>query len=629
MKLSKNTEILLIIVIFTLSIFQVSYRIGDEQIKVWDESSSARNGVEMLHSGNYLFATIDGKPDYHDVKPPLQLWAKVISYKMFGINEFSARFPTLVSYFMLLLVLFFFTRKYLKSVWLSLLLVIFPAITYGFSNYHVAWHGDTELLLILLTTMYILAAFFYINEYPKNKLKTSILLSILVFLAFFTKSIAGIAPAIGIVIYATFFKRKVFKDVTSYLPVILFIILLVVYYGIVELYAPGYFSELIERHLTPFTEYKKAIKHPEFIFYIKFLFEKGLYPFLYWIPITLVPLIFSKNKKILSLIKFLIIVSVAFLIGQSSALMKNAWYIAPIYPLLWLVLAISIYETYMIIKQRLFQKSILIKPLTYILLSVVIFSFGHNYKKVFQQNEARYSGYIYELERDGKFLDNVISWNNKIKNITILTDLPHGEDRQLDFYIKKHRYFSNMEISTQEELSDNIINKYVLTTQKKYIKAIKNRYSYKLVYKSKYGYLFYINPLKQDKIIDNPKGQPIVYINYYKKMLSEDSKLLKKKVKKYNTNSKDEIAIRMYQDINNGKTKEEILSHYQSHISKTYYENCLKKSAKQNVSVDSIIKGDAIWYFDTYYLNSSKIKTHFPTSTSFEMLMQKEINYGF
>ncbi len=515
MEASTLKKILLVATIFVLSFFQASYRIGDEQIKIWDESSSARNGVEMLHSGNYLYANINGKPDYVDVKPPLQLWVKVLSYKLFGINEFGVRFSSLLSFFLLSLLLFGFAYKYLKSWVIGLLLVVFPAITKGFMHWHMAWHGDTDLLLMLFTTMYILYAFLFINSYPDKKLKYLIALSMMVTVAYFTKSIAGIAPAAGIVVYIILKKRKILLDYKSYIPIGIFALVLVVYYSVVEYTAPGYLKSIFNHHFLPFTEYPTTPKHPEFSYYTNLLFNKGFYPFMYWLPIVIVPLIFSKNSFRKNLLQYLLTVSVVFLLGQSSALMKNSWYIGPIYPLLWLILSISIYETYLIIKERLFHKHIAIKYVTYILVLAVVYSFGHNYKKIFQKNEERYSGYIDPQERDGDFIRRVVKWSPYVKEIYALKK--KGNNRQMDFYIKKAKYFDNKKITIVSDLKHIKGNSYVACTEKSLQKQINAKYFNKELFKAKYGIFYYII---------GEKSKPYDYYKYNPNLLDSITNVL-------------------------------------------------------------------------------------------------------
>ncbi|MCU0328041.1 MAG: glycosyltransferase family 39 protein [Chitinophagales bacterium] len=57
----------------------------------WDEANFAELAREMIYSGNYLQPQINYLPFYE--KPPLFIWFQVVSMKIFGINEFAARFP--------------------------------------------------------------------------------------------------------------------------------------------------------------------------------------------------------------------------------------------------------------------------------------------------------------------------------------------------------------------------------------------------------------------------------------------------------------------------------------------------------------------------------------------------------
>ena len=61
----------------------------------WDEINFAECAREMVTSGNYSTVTIDYLPFWE--KPPLFIWMQAISMKIFGINEFAARFPNVVA----------------------------------------------------------------------------------------------------------------------------------------------------------------------------------------------------------------------------------------------------------------------------------------------------------------------------------------------------------------------------------------------------------------------------------------------------------------------------------------------------------------------------------------------------
>lgn len=59
-----------------------------------DETFYAQTAKEMVNSDEWITPTIFGKPQFE--KPILYYWLIEISYKMFGINEFAARFPSAV-----------------------------------------------------------------------------------------------------------------------------------------------------------------------------------------------------------------------------------------------------------------------------------------------------------------------------------------------------------------------------------------------------------------------------------------------------------------------------------------------------------------------------------------------------
>ena len=60
----------------------------------WDEINFAEAAREMIVTGNYLQVQINYEPFYE--KPPLFFWFQVLSMKLFGVNEFAARFPNAI-----------------------------------------------------------------------------------------------------------------------------------------------------------------------------------------------------------------------------------------------------------------------------------------------------------------------------------------------------------------------------------------------------------------------------------------------------------------------------------------------------------------------------------------------------
>ncbi|HBG39954.1 MAG TPA: glycosyl transferase, partial [Porphyromonadaceae bacterium] len=75
----------------------------------WDEINFAESAREMLVSGDYLDVQINFETFWE--KPPLFIWMQAFSMKLFGVNEFAARFPNALAGIITLLVLFFIGKR--------------------------------------------------------------------------------------------------------------------------------------------------------------------------------------------------------------------------------------------------------------------------------------------------------------------------------------------------------------------------------------------------------------------------------------------------------------------------------------------------------------------------------------
>jgi hypothetical protein len=83
--------------------------LGGVHLFDWDEINFAESAREMIKSGDYLTVQINFIPFWE--KPPLFIWMQVLSMKLFGINEFAARFPNAICGIVSLLVIFNVGRK--------------------------------------------------------------------------------------------------------------------------------------------------------------------------------------------------------------------------------------------------------------------------------------------------------------------------------------------------------------------------------------------------------------------------------------------------------------------------------------------------------------------------------------
>ena len=87
--------------------------LGNTHLFDWDEINFAESAREMMASGDYLRVQINFEPFWE--KPPLFFWLQVVSMKLFGVNEFAARFPNAVFGFIYLISFYFIGMKHFSA----------------------------------------------------------------------------------------------------------------------------------------------------------------------------------------------------------------------------------------------------------------------------------------------------------------------------------------------------------------------------------------------------------------------------------------------------------------------------------------------------------------------------------
>ena len=83
--------------------------LGGGHLFDWDEINFAEAAREMIVTGDYFHVQIDYQLFWE--KPPLFIWMQVAAMKIFGVNEFAARFPNAICGITTLLLLFTIGKK--------------------------------------------------------------------------------------------------------------------------------------------------------------------------------------------------------------------------------------------------------------------------------------------------------------------------------------------------------------------------------------------------------------------------------------------------------------------------------------------------------------------------------------
>ena len=164
-----------------------------------DEGFYAEASREMLENGNYLTAHINGAPQYD--KPILIYWLQVISFRIFGLNEFAARFPSALATFLWMLAIFSFTRRHLglQGGFLSALFFI--------SAIQVTITGKAALVDSALN-LFLTQCLFHLYEYTQNKHRRIYTAAVYAGLGFLAKGPVAVVIPFGVSLIYCLMQRQ-------------------------------------------------------------------------------------------------------------------------------------------------------------------------------------------------------------------------------------------------------------------------------------------------------------------------------------------------------------------------------------------------------------------------------------
>ncbi len=342
-------------------------------IQAWDEARRGINALRILQENDWWNYRYLDDWDTFNTKPPLFSWLVALSFKLLGVSKFSLRLPSLIALSAFLVIVYRFMAVW-KDRKTAILLVWILLLTKGIVGYHVALHGDTDILFILLLTTGLLA-FFYWWEVP-NASGADILvaaaedsafralmggLCIVSFgLAFLVKGVAIALILPGVVGYGIlYYHDRPRPSLTFYaLFLLLGVSVLVIcwYFGRAIVYPPG-ISNLLEAMLwqdglTRFTDgaFEKGYQWD----YLPTTLDIRFSPWIYLLYAGIAFTLLRRRTKIRSLLgqdrflqfSLLIILSVSSLLLLSQN--KHQWYVAPM--LLFLAYPVTLLLRWLMLK---------------------------------------------------------------------------------------------------------------------------------------------------------------------------------------------------------------------------------------------------------------------------------------
>lgn len=215
-----NHIIIQTVIIFIAALAFIPF-LGKVHLFDWDEINFAEAAREMIVTKDYLTVQIDFQPFWE--KPPLFIWMQVQSMKLFGINEFAARFPNAICGIITLLVVFNIGRKLRDNLFGVLWVLAFIGAILPFFYFKSGIIDPWFNLFIFLGTYFLML---YSVPDNKNKYRNIILSAGFAGLAFLTKGPVGflliaLTGAVFLILIRFRLKIKVLEVFTYFAVLIL------------------------------------------------------------------------------------------------------------------------------------------------------------------------------------------------------------------------------------------------------------------------------------------------------------------------------------------------------------------------------------------------------------------------
>ena len=274
---------LLLLALLVLSGLLFFLGLGDMGLTDRDEGRNAEAGREMFESGDHLTPTFNG--ELRVAKPVFLYWLMEQSYRLFGVNEFAARFPSALFGVGLILIHYLFLvhqRDRTVALFGGLMLLL---------NLEILGLGRvalTDSVLIFFTTASLYG--FWLGLHGTGGVRRWIwVFYIGMALATLTKGPVGFAvPLIVVALYLTWTRRwrDYWQKGVPFAGILLFILLAAPWYAAMFLvhgdaYATGAKAHTIGRFFSPMEGHQGTI-----FFYLPVLLL-GFFPWSALLPVPL------------------------------------------------------------------------------------------------------------------------------------------------------------------------------------------------------------------------------------------------------------------------------------------------------------------------------------------------------
>ena len=311
-----------------LTLFVLFHNLGGPALFDPDEGRNAEIAREILVTGDWVTPYYDFLPRLE--KPVFFYALTALSYKLFGISEAAARFPSAAAAFAALLLTYFFARR-LLGAWPALWsgLVLLTCVEFStFSRIVILDMTLAFFITLALSAFYLASA----AERGGKKRAYYFLMYAALGCATLVKGPIGLVfPGMIVAAYLAV-RRKWSAPLEMELGwgLLIFFAIVAPWYAWAEIRRPGYLAyflgqEHFARYLTPY--YQRA--KPWYYFFV--VLAGGFFPWTFFLP-SLARRLWKKSLDDFSL--YLLLWAVVPFVFFSFSRSKMAEYLLPVYPAL-------------------------------------------------------------------------------------------------------------------------------------------------------------------------------------------------------------------------------------------------------------------------------------------------------
>ncbi|MCB4807492.1 glycosyltransferase family 39 protein [Tamlana sp. 62-3] len=327
------------IAVFLISLILCLLGSGHYPIYILDEAKNAEAAREMLSNGNFI------TPYFNNIlrtdKPPLHYFFMILSYKIFGVNAFAARFFSGVFGALTMATSYHFVKKNTNKTNALVYILILWSSVFFVQEFHLSV-PDPYLIFFISAGLWC----FYNFQVSNNKTSLWLFYVCLAFGVLAKGPVAIALPGLICLIFIIATKQFSINGIFKYKPILGLLIILIIalpWYILVHIKTNGAWTQgfFIDHNINRFGS--KMEGHGG-IFLITWAFVLlGLMPFSFFI-INAIKNAYFNRKNTLTL--FALIVSSVFIVFFSISGTKLPNYTMPCYPFLAFLISLYLVKTF-------------------------------------------------------------------------------------------------------------------------------------------------------------------------------------------------------------------------------------------------------------------------------------------